>query len=148
MSVKMRTIKSLLKKNSFVRRNIVLFFTLIVLANTFLSCTKYETVVNEVKIVNIRVSEIGHTHAKLTIVIAGDNWILDNCGFEIQGYWNNLLSYSYEETEYSEDFEAMVYLVHFVIDGLLPGRTYQWRPYIEADDVTVYGEYLVFSTLF
>ena len=140
MKIKKITVKSL--PNSFVKKNIVRFCFIIVFAIAFGSCTKYKTWSGEVKIVSTSVSEVGFTTAKLTIVLGGNRWLIDNCGFNIQGYadWDNLTCYWYE------DFEYMEQRVHCEIDGLLPGMTYNWRPYIQKDTITVYGEYLIFTT--
>ena len=134
--MKKRIEKNLSNKNSFLKKSILGFFFIIVLANAFWSCTKYETMVGEVKIVSANVSEIGTTSAKLTIVLEGNKWLVD-VGFEIQGYadWDN-----FTYTWYN-DYDR----IHFEIEGLYPGVTYLWRPYIERGNITVYGEYLVFT---
>ena len=123
------------------------FFLIIVLATAFLSCTKYETRVRETKIVSTSVSDVGFTTAKLTIMLRGDRWLADDTGFEIQGYANwDSLTYSWYEDENFEDWNNREYRIHFEIDGLLPGMTYRWRPYIEKGDIVVYGEFLDFTT--
>jgi len=135
--------KRIVKRNSFVKKNILRCCFIIVFATTFWSCTKYETYVDEVKIERTSVSEVGLTTAKLTIVLSGNRWFIDNYGLEIHGYWDDLTFSWYTDFEYGEYGE---YLKHCEIDGLLPGTTYRWRPYIEKDTITVYGEFLTFTT--
>ena len=135
--------KRIVKRNSFVKKNILRCCFIIVFATAFCSCTKYETYVNETKIVGTRVSEVDSTSAKLTIVLSGNPWFVDNRGVEIYGYWNNLTFSWYTDFEYGESGE---YLKHCEIGGLLPGMTYHWRPYITKGTITVYGEYMTFTT--
>ena len=118
------------------------FFLIIVLATAFLSCTKYETWENEIKIVSTSVSEIGSSTAKLTIVLSGTPEIVDTIGLQLYGYADNLTVFWYENFEmgYRE------YRKHCEIGGLLPGMTYRWRPYIEKGDIIVYGEFIDFTT--
>jgi len=93
--------------------------------------------------VGTRVSEVDSTSAKLTIVLSGNIWSIDAIGLGISGYWDNLTLFWYEDFERGEYGE---YLQHCEIGGLLPGMTYNLRPYIQKDTITVYGEYLIFTT--
>ena len=141
--------EKIVKRNSFVKKNILRFCFIIVLVTAFWSCTKYETYVSETKIVETRVSEVDSTSAKLTIVLSGDRWLIDDIGFEFYGYVNTLTVSWYEDWEYEYgEYGKTQYLQHVEIDGLLPGVTYHWRPYIEKDTITVYGEFLIFTTNF
>jgi len=137
--------KRIVKRNSFAKKNILRFCFIIVFASTFWSCTKDKIFVSETRIDSTSVSEIGFTNAKLTIDLSGDRWFIDDCGFEIYGYANwDSLTYSWY---WDEGFEYGKYhRIHFEMDGLLPGMTYNWRPYIQKDTITVYGEFLIFTT--
>jgi len=134
------------KRNSFVKRNILRLCFLVVFANAFWSCTKYETFVSKTKIVRTSVSEVDSTSAKLTIVLSGDRWFIDDIGFEFYGYTNNLTVSWYEDWEYEYGEYGVEYLQHIEIDGLVPGVSYTWRPTIHKDTITVYGETLIFTT--
>ena len=140
--MKKKRIEKLASKNSFVKKNILNFFFVIVLANAFWSCTKYETWVSETKIVGTRVSDIDSTTANLIIVLSGDQRLIDYYGFEIYGYFNDI-TYSWYDIGYNENWD-MEYGIH--LEGLLPGMTYHWRPYIQKDDIIVYGEFMLFTT--
>ena len=131
------------KRNNFVKRNIVRFFVVISLATVFGGCTKYETYISEIKIVDTRVSDIDFTTADLIIVLSGNQWLIDYYGFEIYGYLNSNFTYSWYDIGYNENMD-MEYGIH--LEGLLFGVTYSWRPYIQKGDITVYGEYQVFTT--
>ena len=130
------------KRNNFVKRNIVRFFVVIVLATVFGGCTKYETYISETKIVETRVSDIDFTTVDLIIVLSGNTGIVGGPGLEINGYFNDF-TYSWYDIGRNENWD-MEYGIH--LEGLLPGATYRCRPYIKRDDIIVYGEYQVFTT--
>jgi len=140
--------EKIVKSNSFVKKNILRLCFIIVFASTFWSCTKYETYVSETKIVETRVSEVDSTSAKLTIVLSGDRWLIDDIGLEFYGYINNLTVSWQEDFEHEFGENGIEYLQHIEVGGLLPGMTYNWRPCIYKDTIIVYGEFLIFTTKF
>ena len=123
------------------------FFFIIVFATAFWSCTKYETYVNEVKIVSTSVSEVGSTTAKITITLSGNRWLIDAIGLQTSGNvgLGSVTFFWHEDWEYGKNWE---YLKHCEIGGLLPGTTYRWIASIQRDTIIVYGEDLFFTTNF
>ena len=141
--MKKKRVARLASKNSFVKKNILNFFFVIVFANVFLGCTKYETWVSEIKIESTRVAEVEYTKADLVIVLSGDQWIADDFGFVLYGYVLYNFTYSWNYIGYNENRD-MEWGIH--LEGLLSGMTYQWQPYIQKNDIIVYGELQEFTT--
>ncbi|MCL2131431.1 MAG: hypothetical protein FWH36_03095 [Lentimicrobiaceae bacterium] len=141
--MKKKRVERLAYRNNFVKKNILNFFFVIVLANVFLGCTKYETYIDEIKIVGTRVSDIDSTSANLILILGGNTWLIDYLGGNLIGYKDDNFSYFWYEIGYNEDWN-WEWGLH--LEGLLPGTTYYWIPSIQKDSIIVRGEPQVFIT--
>jgi hypothetical protein len=137
MKIKMRTVK----------KNILRFFFIIVFVNAFWSCTKYETWVEEVKILRTEITEISDTTAVFTIVLGGNDWILDDVSIYFYYYpsGDNNIRFSWDKDyEYENDVYVKKRIVY--IEGLVPGNNYGVKAGIHKDDLVVYSDIQYFTT--
>jgi len=143
-------LKVLVYKNGFIKKNIVSFLFIAVLANVFLGCQKDETYVDEVRIVGTSISEITATSAVFTVMLEGSHWWLDDVGIYLTYYLigeDNYISISWVEGEgyeYINDAYVKEYIAY--IEGLKPGSHYAAQAIIHKDDIFVYSDSLDFTT--
>ena len=136
-------------KNNFIKRKIVSFLFIAVLATIFCGCKKDFTDVEEVRIVSTSISEITSTSAVFTIVLEGNGWWLDGTGLGLSHYNSNINIAWYEDYEDYEDIDGIYrnrkkYIAY--IEGLDSGCHYWIYAYIEKDDIFIWSEALGFTT--
>jgi len=140
--------EALVYKNGFMKKNILSFFLIAVLANIFLGCQKEFTTVDEVRIVRTEITEIGTTTAVFTIVSEGNDWWLD--GFSVgMSYYpigdNNDIRFTWDR---GYDFENNILITKRIvyIEGLEPGNHYRVYATIRKDNIIVYSDSQYFTT--
>ena len=137
-------LKILMYKNGFMKKNIVRFFFITVLAIAFCGCKKDFTRVQECRIVGGSVIKTDSTNAVLQIEVALSsiyNWSFD-VGVGMWVNWDELTYSIYRDYENPSPYH--VYIA--TIGGLQSGTTYFWKPFIEADTIMVWGETYHFTT--
>ena len=135
----------LVNKKGFIKKNILRFLVVAVLANVFLGCKKDIDSVESVKIASISVTEIKSTTAVFTVILEmdGNVWWLDDVGAEIAGVNGENITMSWQEYEYGQNSKK--YVAH--IAGLTSGENYAVRAYINAHlEVLFYSDFLYFTT--
>ena len=130
-------------KNNGIK-NILNCFLIIVFANVFWACEKYETEtrVNEVRIVSASITEVGTTTAEFTIIVSG-GWMLDNGGIRFWGYTPDV---NFLWSDWVGNWETKMSKSVVRIEGLSPGTNYGCQAYIEVGTLSVYSEMEYFTT--
>ena len=140
--------KALILKNGFMKKKILSFLFIAVLANTFWSCKKDFTEVDEVRIVRTEITEIGTTSAVFTIVLEGNDWWLDDVSMGIYYYpaGDNDISFSWGKTDSEYENNMHIYKHIVYIEGLVPGNYYGVQAGIHKDNIDVKSDIQYFTT--
>jgi hypothetical protein len=138
--------KALVYKNGFMKKNRLRFFFVIMFATVFWSCEEeYRT---EGRIVSASVSEITASTAVFTIELNEDAWlVVDTVGicFEYTIY-NELRNTTVSRPRWSFDDNYNYNKNHRMpIQGFISGVTYFWKPFIQKEDIIIYGEMQQFT---
>ena len=133
----------LMYKNGFMKKNIVRFFFIMVLANTFYGCTKEDyTVVRDIRIESATITNIGRTSAVFTVKLKGEAWDIyeDELVLSYIGKNAENISISWDP----EPYDRLTYVLY--LSNLLPETDYMLYAEIQKGNIVVKSDICYFTT--